>query len=85
MLRFSQLTRSVHGTLAKVNNYFGLRCFCIGEQWKEAPGFPNYAVSSVGRVKNIITNKLLVIDTNHYRRPRISLYKNGRRKHFPLN
>lgn len=48
------------------------------EQWKNISEFPNYAVSNLGNIKNIITNKILVggKDKDGYRQ--VTLIKNGK-------
>lgn len=45
------------------------------EEWRTIEGFPNYQVSSLGRVKR--NNKMLRSRNDKYGYPRVNLYKNS--------
>lgn len=47
------------------------------EVWSEISGFPNYAVSTHGRVKNLRTNTLLRPRNNSYGYMRVGLRRDG--------
>lgn len=48
------------------------------EQWAEVADFPNYAVSSLGRVMNIRTNAILRPRDNSYGYSRVALRRDGK-------
>jgi hypothetical protein len=50
----------------------------VDEKWKVIPDFPNYYISTYGRVKNILTNKILkpILVCDYYK---INLYGNYKR------
>ena len=50
----------------------------VNEKWKVIPDFPNYHISTYGRVKNIITNKILkpILVCDYYK---INLYADYKR------
>ena len=49
----------------------------IEEKWKSIPDYPNYEASTLGRIRNIKTNRLLFINYDRFRaqnlRPRITI------------
>jgi hypothetical protein len=51
----------------------------LEEEWRPAPGFPNYEVSSFGRVRRAATGKLLRPYPNRRGYRRNGLYVEGRR------
>jgi hypothetical protein len=55
------------------------------EYWRSISEYPNYEISSVGRVRNAISGKILKqqIESNGYHR--ICLYKDGTRKLFYIH
>jgi hypothetical protein len=55
------------------------------EMWKPVEGYPNYSVSSFGKVKNVLTRKVLKqrIKKDGYRS--VTLVKNTKRKHFQVH
>lgn len=44
------------------------------EVWAKIPGFPNYAVSDLGRVKNIKIDRIMKLNTDPYGVKRVTLY-----------
>ena len=85
MLRFSYFTLR-HGMRSKGIEF---RTFCSIEQWKEVPGYPNYHVSTLGKIKNIKRNKELFINYERFafqnKRPKITLCSNGQTKFFSIS
>lgn len=55
------------------------------EKWKIITGYDNYAVSSYGRVKNVITNKIMKPDATHDGYLRVTLWKEGKSRHFRIH
>jgi len=58
------------------------------EHWMLVDGYDNYEISSFGRIRNNRTSKILIVQ-NHKSKclfyKDISLYKNGKRKHFKIH
>jgi hypothetical protein len=53
------------------------------EMWREVPDFPNYAVSSYGRVKNVKSGRILKHFANRYKlENQVDLSKNGKPTKF---
>ena len=50
------------------------------EIWKDIKDYPNYQVSNLGRILNIISNKILKAHKNHQGYLQVRLYKNGKNK-----
>lgn len=50
------------------------------ELWKPVKDYPNYMISSYGRVMNIRTKRLLKIAISNYGYPQVSLWKNNKGK-----
>lgn len=48
------------------------------EKWAEVEGFPNYAVSNLGRVMNVHTNAILRPRDNSYGYSRVALRRDGK-------
>lgn len=58
----------------------------MNEIWKQVKGFNNYEVSNLGRVRNKISNKLLMPYKNKKRQYKyMSLQQDGKRKNFSLH
>lgn len=55
------------------------------EEWKSITDFPNYEVSSLGRVKNIITNKLKACRVDLFGYKCTDLYNNGKSKTIKIH
>lgn len=55
------------------------------ERWMPIEGFPGYEVSTKGMVKNKTTGILLKQETARGGYLRVTLYKNGKQKHFMVN
>jgi hypothetical protein len=56
------------------------------EEWREIEGFPNYQISSHGRVKSLQNNKERILSTyirNNYLS--VILYKEGKQKHKDIH
>lgn len=49
------------------------------EEWKKVKGFENYSVSTLGRVRNDVTGKLLTISHDKQNYCIVTLFDNGRR------
>ena len=71
------------------NTFYSKRLFSTIETWKEIPGFPNYHVSTLGNVKNIVSNRLRNIDLDYYRKrnmpPRMKLTHGTKYKTYILS
>lgn len=50
------------------------------EQWKVIEGYPNYEVSSLGRVRNIKTGRVLRLGITNKGYQQVGLYLNGKNK-----
>lgn len=55
------------------------------EIWKSVNGFPNYAVSSKGNVKNVVTKRILKPTLNSRGYFTVDLCKNGMRKNHKVH
>lgn len=49
------------------------------EQWAQIQGFPNYAISSLGRVKSLRFDRILTPRINSYGQNRVVIYREGER------
>lgn len=57
----------------------------MSEVWKVIPEFPNYEVSSEGRVRNIITGKLLKPEVQFKGYYRVQLYNKNKKRNYRIH
>ena len=56
------------------------------EEWKDINGYNGiYQVSNLGNVRNAKRNKILLQDTTKGGYKRVTLYKDGKSKHFQVH
>jgi len=57
----------------------------MDEEWRDIPSYPNYQVSDLGRVRNIITKKTLTGCVTEHGYKVVGLCKNGKSKTFLIH
>lgn len=73
--------------ISRTNLLKGFYIIIIMEIWKKIPGFENYEVSNKGNVKSLKFGKerILKLNINSKGYLVLSLFKNGKRKHFEVH
>jgi len=84
MCQIEKLRNEIKQTMARVNKRLA-DMHCLGipdnvEQWRLISGYNNYEVSSHGRVRNNISDKVLKLCENKGGYFKVTLYKDGKKQ-----
>ena len=55
------------------------------EEWRSVPGFPQYEISSLGRVKNAVRGRLLKVSIDDKGYSIVSLYRSNVKRKFQIS